>query len=154
MQSSTHTSGPVDHGQTDVQTDVQISSDTDVRTDVQPDRVVVDVDKRTLVKWSEHIVKRAATEAYTAAVAESERQQQIRQAIEDERANKRNFNRMLTLVGALLIGLVVTYVLSHPAVLAAVGVAPTTAKMLAPYSFTITILLDSGLALYSYVRHY
>lgn len=69
--------------------------------------------------------------------------------VEDKRADKRNFNRMLTLVGALVIGLVVTFVLSTP------GILPVHVdKMVAPYTFTITILMDSGLALYGYVRKY
>lgn len=68
-------------------------------------------------------------------------------AEEDRRANKRNFNRMLTLVGALVIGLIVTFTLSH-------GYLGHFGFALAPYSFTITILLDSSLALYSFIKRY
>lgn len=71
-----------------------------------------------------------------------------RKEAEDYRANKRNFNRMLTLFAALAIGLVVTYVLTTP------GLMPPSLKWLAPYTFVITILLDSGLALYGYIRKY
>lgn len=71
-----------------------------------------------------------------------------RKTAEDERANKRNFNRMLTLFGALLIGLVVTYALTTP------GIVPNSLKFLAPYTFVITIVLDSGLALYGYIKKY
>lgn len=70
-----------------------------------------------------------------------------RQAIEDERANKRNFNRLLTLIGALVIGLFVTYSLEH-------GWYGAFGTTLAPYSFCITILLDSALAVYGLVKHY
>lgn len=70
-------------------------------------------------------------------------------AVEDHRANKRNFNRMLTLFGALLIGLVVTFMLTTP------GILPTHVdKTVGPYTFVITILMDSGLALYGYIRKY
>jgi hypothetical protein len=71
-----------------------------------------------------------------------------RQKAEDIRADKRNFNRMLTLLGALVIGLFVTYTLGHN------WYGDNWSHMLAPYSFTITILLDSSLALYSYIRKY
>jgi hypothetical protein len=71
-----------------------------------------------------------------------------RKEAEDYRANKRNFNRMLTLFGALVIGLIVTYALTTP------GIVPPSLKFLAPYTFVITIVLDSGLALYGYIRKY
>jgi hypothetical protein len=71
-----------------------------------------------------------------------------RQQAEDVRANKRNFNRMMTLLGALVIGLVVTYSLGHD------WYGAWASHTLAPYAFTITILLDSSLALYSYVKKY
>jgi hypothetical protein len=73
---------------------------------------------------------------------------QEREARENDRANHRNLNRMLTLFGALAIGLIVTYVLTTP------GLMPASMKWLAPYTFVITILLDSGLALYGYIRKY
>lgn len=72
---------------------------------------------------------------------------QERENRENERANKRNLNRMMTLVGALLIGLVVTFVLQG-------GYLGHMGHVLAPYSFTITILMDSGLALYGYIKKY
>lgn len=70
-----------------------------------------------------------------------------REKRESVRANHRNLNRMLTLLGALVIGLIVTWTLTH-------GVWGSYGPALAPYAFCITILLDSGLALYSYVKHY
>lgn len=105
----------------------------------------------TLIKWGEFNAQRA----YKAAVNEAAKQAAERQAAEDDRANHRNLNRMLTLFGALLIGLIVTFILTNPtAVLIPLGVSPTFIATMAPYTFTITILLDSSLALYSYVRKY
>ena len=108
--------------------------------------------------WTGHVVKRAATEAIN--YSERKAREVImevnaqRQAVEDVRANHRNFNRMMTLLGALLIGLVVTWLLQHPATLASIGVGPKTCKMLAPYSFVITVMMDSTLAAYALIRHY
>lgn len=73
-----------------------------------------------------------------------------RQIVEDTRANRRNFNRMMTLFGALLISLIVTYVLSHPGTILSKSIC----KTWGPYSFAITILLDSALTVYAYLRHY
>jgi hypothetical protein len=77
----------------------------------------------------------------------AEQTQQARQAIEDARANYRNRNRFLTLGAALVISFVLTFVFTH-------GYLGPTGKFLAPYSFVITILLDSSLTLYAYVRKY
>lgn len=112
------------------------------------------LNRETFTKWTEQIINTAAGKAKSETLETVEAEVEERQRAEDIRANKRNFNRMMTLLGALLIGLVVTWMLSHPLVLGSFGIAPSTAKMLAPYSFTITILLDSSLALYSYVRKY
>lgn len=68
-----------------------------------------------------------------------------RQKIEDVRANKRNFNRMMTLLGAILIGLVVVWTLPR---LGHVG------EILSPYSFVITVLCDAAITVYAYFRHY
>jgi hypothetical protein len=65
---------------------------------------------------------------------------QEREERENFRANKRNFNRMLTLFGALAIGLVVTFVLTTPGII--------------PANWKFTIVLDSGLALYGYIKKY
>lgn len=73
--------------------------------------------------------------------------QDARQAIEDTRANRRNRNRMLTLLGALLIGIVVTFVLTH-------GYMGAASKTYGPYAFVITVALDSLITVYAYVRHY
>jgi hypothetical protein len=70
-----------------------------------------------------------------------------RERRENERANHRNLNRMLTLFGALIIGLIVTWMLNE-------NILGHDGKILAPYSFVITILMDSGLALYGYIKHY
>ena len=77
----------------------------------------------------------------------AEMTQQQRQKIEDARANYRNRNRALTLVFALIISFVLTYVFTH-------GLLGPTGTKLAPYSFVITILLDSTLTLYAYIRKY
>lgn len=68
---------------------------------------------------------------------------------ENERANKRNINRLFTLIGALVIGLMVTFTLTTPGILSA-----HTDKLVGPYAFTITILMDSGLAIYGLIKHY
>jgi hypothetical protein len=73
---------------------------------------------------------------------------QEREARENKRANHRNLNRLLTLLGALLIGLMITWALTTP------GILPATWQHYAPYAFVITILLDSGLALYGLIKHY
>lgn len=71
-----------------------------------------------------------------------------RETRENKRANKRNENRLYTLLGALLIGIVVTYCLTTP------GILPKSVSWMEPYAFTITIFLDSSLALYSYFKKY
>lgn len=67
-----------------------------------------------------------------------------RKQAEDKRANHRNFNRLMTLFGAVIIGLVVTWASQR-------GIIP---KALAPYTFVITVLLDSTFSLYALIRHY
>lgn len=77
-----------------------------------------------------------------------------RQRMEEVRANHRNLNRMLTLMVALVLGFVVTYGLSNMG-FPFLGIHfPAEVKSWGPYSFVITVALDSFLALYSYVRHY
>lgn len=122
----------------------------DVREDVERSYVHLD----TLGKWSNHIVKRAAAETVQYVIAEVERRDAGRQVIEDQRANHRNLNRMLTLIGALLIGLALTFVFTHPAILAAVGISGPVVKTLEPYTFVITIFMDSSLAAYSFFKKY
>lgn len=70
-----------------------------------------------------------------------------RQIVEDSRANHRNFNRLLTLLFALLAGMCVTWSLQQ-------GYWGVYSKTLAPYSFVITVLLDSSLAMYSLIKKY
>lgn len=77
-----------------------------------------------------------------------------REARENKRANHRNLNRMLTLFGALVIGLIVTYGLEHGGFPMFGVTLPPSTKLLAPYAFVITIAMDSTLALYSFIRHY
>lgn len=72
---------------------------------------------------------------------------QEREQRENKRANARNFNRMMMLVGALVIGLFVVYSLTH-------GWWGAWGPVLAPYAFVITILLDASLAVYAYIKHY
>lgn len=71
-----------------------------------------------------------------------------RQLIEDVRSVRRNRNRMWTLLVALLLGFIVTYTLSNDVF------GPWASNTFGPYSFVITVLLDSGLALYAYIRRY
>lgn len=117
-------------------------------------KVAFTVGRNAVIAWGNQLVKRAATEGYTAALDTIHKETAIRQAAEDNRANHRNFNRMMTLFGALCIGLVVTWVLTHPQYFALVGLQPEQVKPFLPYAFTITIFLDSGITLYSYIRHY
>lgn len=67
-----------------------------------------------------------------------------RKAAEDKRANHRNFNRLMTLLGAVIIGLVLTWAATK-------GYIP---KSVAPYTFVITVLLDSAFSFYALLRHY
>lgn len=130
---------------------------------IEPDEQSVTVHSRysdkyvtvdTLGHFSRYIIRQAAEEAVVRAEKLRTETDTKRQMIEDKRANHRNLNRMLTLLGALVIGIIVTYSLTHPKILMAAGVAPTTIKFMAPYTFIITVALDSTLALYSFIRHY
>jgi hypothetical protein len=77
-----------------------------------------------------------------------------RQAIEDNRSIHRNLNRFLTLIVALVLGLVITYSLTNKGI-PWLGIhLPSSWVKLAPYSFVITIMLDSSLAAYAYVKRY
>ena len=105
-------------------------------------------------RWSTHIVKRAAAETANYVMAEIARQDAARQSVEDARANHRNLNRMLTLLGALFIGLALTFMFTHPTILESVGVPASTMKTFEPYTFVITIFLDSSLAAYSFFKKY
>lgn len=71
-----------------------------------------------------------------------------REQRENVRANHRNFNRMLTLFGALVISFVLTWLLYYDHSL------PMWAHKLAPFSFAITILMDSSFTVYALIRHY
>lgn len=112
------------------------------------------VSQHALVKWSDHIVKRSASETAAYVLREIQRRDAARQYIEDARANHRNLNRMLTLVGALCIGLALTFLFTHPQILVGVGVPAQTLKTLSPYTFVITIFMDSSLAAYSFFKKY
>ena len=107
-----------------------------------------------LVKWTEHTVKRAKAESVAHTLRELDSRDTARQYIEDVRANHRNLNRMLTLLGALFIGLALTFVFTHPAILASIGVQGPVVKALEPYTFVITIFMDSSLAAYSFFKRY
>jgi hypothetical protein len=67
-----------------------------------------------------------------------------RKKAEDKRANHRNFNRLMTLLGAVIIGLIVTWMSTK-------GYIP---KSVAPYTFVITVLLDSTFSFYALLKHY
>lgn len=112
------------------------------------------VSSHTLVKWSNHVVKRSAAETAQYVLREIERRDQVRQILEDSRANHRNLNRMLTLFGALFIGLALTWCFTHPEIFIALGIPPAAIKTLAPYTFVITIFMDSSLAAYSFFKKY
>lgn len=80
-----------------------------------------------------------------------------RQLQEEVRANHRNFNRMMTLVVAIVLGFIITYFFTNdgfPVLGLHHVLAPSTAKVMSAYSFVVTVLLDAGLALYALIRHY
>lgn len=80
-----------------------------------------------------------------------------RQMQEEVRANHRNFNRLMTLVVAIVLGFIITYFFQQdgfPILGLHHALAPASAKVLSGYSFVITVLLDAGLALYAFIRHY
>lgn len=94
------------------------------------------------------LVRSEIASAVTVTQYDVKEQDADRQALEDLRAIRRNRNRFLTLLAALGIGLCVTYLLTTP------GILPKWMLHYAPYSFVITVLLDSGLAAYAYIRRY
>lgn len=67
-----------------------------------------------------------------------------REARENNRANHRNFNRLATLIGAVVIGVLVVLATQ-------VGIIPSA---LAPYSFAITVAMDSAFTAYALIKHY
>lgn len=80
-----------------------------------------------------------------------------REKRENIRANHRNKNRLLTLAGAIIIGIIVTYFFQNngfPILGLHHVLAKTVATTLYGYSFVVTVTLDASLALYSYVKHY
>lgn len=76
-----------------------------------------------------------------------------RQAIEDKRANHRNFNRFITLVFTIVIGIMVTYMLGKDGI-PGVFQLPHWVMGFAPYSFCITVTMDLFLTGYAFIRHY
>lgn len=112
------------------------------------------VSKGMLGRWTNHVVKRAASEAVRYVEAEIERRDGARQHLEDIRANHRNLNRFMTLLGALLIGLTVTFILTHDGIPGVYTLPSGVAKTLGPYTFVITVMLDSSLAAYAFIRKY
>jgi hypothetical protein len=73
---------------------------------------------------------------------------QRRQALEDQRAVRRNRNRFVSLIGALIISLMLTWTFQHG------YLGPHVSAAFAPYSFVITITLDSVITMYAYLRRY
>jgi len=90
----------------------------------------------------------------TEVLREMELADRERQTIEDQRSIYRNRNRFLTLAVALLLGLVITYILNNRGIPTLGLTLPKSIIKLAPYSFVITVLLDSSLAAYAYVKRY
>jgi hypothetical protein len=70
-----------------------------------------------------------------------------REARENLRANRRNFNRTLTLVMTIIIGLTITYLLTS-------GTLGHFGKVAGPYAFVITVTMDLLVTGYAYIRHY
>ena len=137
-----------------LQTQDACTLDNDGRTLVTGRDYNESVSIGTLGRWTSHVVKRAATESVSYVLAEIQRQDQARQIVEDQRANHRNLNRFLTLMGALLIGLAVTFLLTNDGIPGVWQMPESIAKPLAPYTFVITIFMDSALAAYAWVRKY
>lgn len=75
------------------------------------------------------------------------REERERADIEDIRAIRRNRNRLVTLLFTIVIGAVVTYLLSNR-VLGQAGYD------FYPYSFVITVVMDLGLTGYAFIRRY
>ena len=101
--------------------------------------------------YAESVALARRDEAVSIAVKRAmslvETMQTERQRIEDIRANHRNFNRMLTLIGAFVISLVLTFVL-RSGILGSLGV------FLAPYAFAITIGMDASFTIYAWRHRY
>jgi hypothetical protein len=98
----------------------------DVHVDVQTDtddRFTGEFDNRVI-----RLIKRA----------DSERQQ-----IEDVRANRRNRNRFLTLLVALIMGFLTPF-----------GLKTMGLAWMLPYAFAIILVPDAMITAYAYIRHY
>lgn len=80
-------------------------------------------------------------------IREIELADRARQALEDKRSIKRNVNRLFTLIGALLISIVVTYVTQA-------GIGGHLVRAAGPYAFCITLALDSGFLAWAIRRRY
>lgn len=99
-------------------------------------------------------VREEIADAHTVSEYTVKQQDIERQRIEDTRSIHRNLNRFLTLAVALILGLVITYTLTNGGIPWLGIMLPKAAIKLSPYSFVITVLLDSSLALYAYVKRY
>lgn len=128
------------------QTDVTVTNDSNEhnQTRIVGDQVTYDEhdtsDRNVHGTWSAEADEHVRS-LITKAMQEREQR-------EDVRANHRNLNRGLTLVGALVIGLILTYLLNY------VPHLPHWMYVLAPFTFVITILLDSAFVFYSLYKHY
>lgn len=109
---------------------------------------------RHLAAMQRQAYLRERCSARRVAVAVAVSRDAERQVWEDRRANHRNLNRMLTLAGALVLSFLITYITLHSGIPVIGWQAGPWLHALEPYSFAITILMDSSLALYSFVRHY
>ena len=99
--------------------------------------VTLDIDEET----SKHIKVRMDARVLKLIDAKDAR----RERLEQVRANHRNFNRTLTLVLTIVLGLVITWTLPHFGHLG---------KVLQPYSFIITITMDLLVTGWAYMKHY
>lgn len=146
-----------DHGAFVLDTNAKPQTDVTVTNDDTSHDTTHIVDGQ--VTYDAHDVKTTDVHGQWPAEADEHVRNLIRQAQfereqrENVRANHRNLNRMMTLFGALFIGLIVTYILTNDGV-PGLFVLPPWSHGLIPYAFVITILMDSGLALYGYIRHY
>lgn len=127
-------------------TNVTVTNDTDAHdtTTIKGDQVTYDAtttrNSRVHGAWTA-----AEDEHVRTLIAEA---QQAREARENKRANHRNFNRLMTLVGAMVISFALTWLLNYYPGL------PAWAHTFAPFSFAITILMDSSFTLYAFIRKY
>lgn len=92
----------------------------------------------------DRIARKEVADATSALMYELREQDKERQETEDIRAIRRNRNRFITLVAALVMGFLVPYLF----------VVFSLPPSLQRYTFVITIIPDALITLYAYVRRY